>query len=60
MSSFLFFFKFRRFYSYHDYKLRLPSIEDAHTQYSFVINAFLVAKNSNRDFAKYLLCLFVL
>uniref|UniRef100_A0A915DDE1 Mediator complex subunit Med12 LCEWAV-domain domain-containing protein n=1 Tax=Ditylenchus dipsaci TaxID=166011 RepID=A0A915DDE1_9BILA len=40
----------RRFYCYHDYKLHLPSIEDAHTRYSFVVNAFLAARNSKRDY----------
>ncbi|KAI1728879.1 eukaryotic mediator 12 subunit domain-containing protein [Ditylenchus destructor] len=40
----------RRFYCYHSYKLHLPSIEDAHTRYSFVVNAFAAAKNCKNDY----------
>ncbi|KAI1721670.1 eukaryotic mediator 12 subunit domain-containing protein [Ditylenchus destructor] len=39
-----------RFYCYHSYKLHLPSIEDAHTRYSFVVNAFAAAKNCKNDY----------
>ncbi len=35
----------KRFYSYHEYKMRLPSIDDCHTRYSFVVNALLAARN---------------
>lgn len=42
----------RRFYCYHDYKLHLPSIEDAHTRYSFVVNAFEAARDCGFEYDK--------
>jgi hypothetical protein len=43
----------RRFFCYHKYKLHIPSIEDDHTKFSFVVNAFKVALECGRDFEKY-------
>lgn len=42
----------RRFFCYHNYKLHLPSIEDDHTKFSFVVNAFKAALSCGRDFEK--------
>jgi hypothetical protein len=42
----------RRFFCYHDYKRHLPSIEDDHTRFSFVVNAFKVALQCGRDIEK--------
>jgi hypothetical protein len=42
----------RRFFCYHNYKLHLPSIEDDHTKFSFVVNAFKMALKCGRDFEK--------
>ncbi|KHJ99255.1 transcription mediator subunit Med12, partial [Oesophagostomum dentatum] len=38
-----------RFFSYHEYKKRLPSFGQLYNRYSFVINSFIAAKNFMRD-----------
>ncbi|KAK6764893.1 hypothetical protein RB195_025000 [Necator americanus] len=38
-----------RFFSYHEYKKRLPSFGQLYNRYSFVINSFIAAKNFLRD-----------
>ncbi|VDO38372.1 unnamed protein product [Haemonchus placei] len=38
-----------RFFSYHEYKKRLPSFGQLYNRYSFVINSFIAAKNCMRD-----------
>ncbi|KHJ92659.1 hypothetical protein OESDEN_07446, partial [Oesophagostomum dentatum] len=39
-----------RFFSYHEYKKRLPSLDQLHNRYSFVINSFIAAKDCKRDY----------
>ncbi|KHJ80463.1 hypothetical protein OESDEN_19862 [Oesophagostomum dentatum] len=39
-----------RFFSYHEYKKRLPSLDQLHNRYSFVINSFVAAKDCKRDY----------
>ncbi|KAJ1354270.1 hypothetical protein KIN20_011147 [Parelaphostrongylus tenuis] len=38
-----------RFFSYHEYKKRLPSFGQLYNRYSFVVNSFIAAKNFMRD-----------
>jgi hypothetical protein len=42
----------RRFFCYHKYKMHIPSVEDSHSKFSFVVNAFKVALECGRDFEK--------
>ncbi|KAE9552033.1 hypothetical protein FO519_004758 [Halicephalobus sp. NKZ332] len=42
----------KRCISYHDYKIRLPSIDSNSSKYSFVINAFRTAREFKNDYEK--------